>query len=530
MSDEDPIEVPWTAVLDAVDQAVVFSDAEGTIKVLNRAAGDLFGLEREAYIGAPKVALLRSVALTTDDPEGFMEAFQKLRDDPRIELHLEIDQILPKRRKLDLRSAAAYAPTGALIGRIDTYTDVTEHTQRAAEVERLYDQARRTAESFQRSLLPDSIPILPRVSLVAHYVAAAGRRAVCGDFYDFVPLRDGRVGLVIGDVCGVGPAAASDAALARYTLRSFSNDIGDPAAVLERLNRHLVDELDSERFVRIVFGILDPERASFEYAIAGHVPPVRYRARAGVVDRLGGGDVALGVDPTASYETGRIDLDPGDMLVLYTDGVTEAPRFGRPLGQGRFSDLVREYGVGTPGEFVQAIRRAVQAWISTDLRDDLAIIACQVVPDAALAEAVRELVLPNEPARLRDVRRFVGAFLADLRAPVDAANDILLAVGEAAANASRHGVRPEGTNEMRISCAAVGPTVMVTVADEGPGFDPAPVGGDEPPDNLAPGGRGLFLMRHLMDAVDVDSSSSGTTVTLMRRIGPHVSGGEPPAA
>ncbi|MDQ3940151.1 MAG: ATP-binding protein, partial [Actinomycetota bacterium] len=201
-----------------------------------------------------------------------------------------------------------------------------------------------------------------------------------------------------------------------------------------------------------------------------------------------------------------------------------------PYGQGKFGDLVEQYGVGTPGELVQALRRSVEAWVSLDpdepapegtlgeLRDDIAIVVCQVAPDRTLGEPARELVLPNEPAKVSEARAFVSGFLSDLRAPVEASSEILLAVGEAAANANRHGRKLDTRSEMRIYCSLEGPSVAITVADDGDGFDPADVAGLELRDRFASGGRGLFLMRQLMDEVEIDSGEEGTTVTMYRRI------------
>jgi serine/threonine-protein kinase RsbW len=172
--------------------------------------------------------------------------------------------------------------------------------------------------------------------------------------------------------------------------------------------------------------------------------------------------------------------------------------------------------MGTPGELVQAIRRAVDLWASEGgLRDDIALLVFQVVPDALAGEVVRELVVPNEVGRVPDVRRFVGDFLADVRASVEASSEILLAVGEAAANASRHGRNPGGRSEVRVRCALDGSTVTVEVADDGTGFDPEAID-SRSPDPFASGGRGLFLMRALMDDVEMHSSPSGTRIVMSR--------------
>lgn len=520
------------AVLDSVDEAVIYRDRQGIARVINRQATEFFGIDPDAYLGGAVIELLRTIARQTEDPEEFIERFQTLRDEPSAELRMQVDQLIPARRKLNLYSRPTFDDDGALVGRIDVYADISENTRRAAEVERLLEQARRTAETYQRGLLPESVPNVPRLSIVAHYVPAAGRRAICGDFYDFVQMQDGKMALVLGDVVGIGPKAASDAALTRYTLRSLARSENDPAQLLEQLNVHLFPQCGSERFVRLLICVLDPERAVLSYANAGHVPPVLFRAQTADVEWLEEGGLVLGVEPGSAYKSARLELDPGDMLVLYTDGVTEASRAGRPYGQAKFKDLVELYGVGTPGELAQALRRSVEAWVATDphkevpegtlgeLRDDIAILAAQVALDRTMGEPARELVLPNEPARVSEARAFVSSFLTDLRTPVDVSTEILLAVGEAAANANRHGKRPEGRSEVRVYCALEGPSVTITIADDGPGFDPANVDAKSLPDKFASGGRGLFLMRELMDEVEFESTDAGTIVTMYRKISP----------
>ena len=508
------------AVVDAVDEGIVFRDRQGAVRVINRRAGALFGVDPDDFLGLPGAELLRTIARRTEDPEGFMETFQELRDDPEGELRSTIEQIMPERRQLRLYSGPTFDEGGALVGRIDVYTDITEASQRAAEIERLYDEARKTAESYQRSLLPEGTPTLPRVSLVARYIPAAGNRAVCGDFYDFIPMADGSMGITLGDVCGIGPSAANGSALARYTLRTFLSENPEPSALFELMNAHISRQINIDRFIRLLFGILDPERATFDYVNAGHVPPVVYRARSREVEWLDEGGVAMGVEDDAEYKAGHIELEPGDMLVLYTDGVTEAPRASKPFGQARFVDLVQLYGVGTPGELVQAIRRGVDAWVGEgDLRDDLALLVLQVVPDATLEEPEREIVLANESARLGEIRHFVMGFLAEIRAPVEISQDILLAVGEAAANAARHGRREQGRSEVRVGVKLDGTDVVVTIADDGSGFDMDEVKSREQ-DRFAAGGRGLFLIQELMDSVTFETSARGTKVVIRHNVFP----------
>jgi serine phosphatase RsbU (regulator of sigma subunit)/anti-sigma regulatory factor (Ser/Thr protein kinase) len=507
------------AVVDAVEEAIVFTDLDGIVQMMNARARELFDLPSGGAIGASSIELARHIARLTEDPEGYMETLQELRDDVDAELKWQVEQIIPERRNLDVLSRPARDDSGARIGRVEVFIDVTDAVRRAADVDRLYQEARSTAESYQRAFLPRLVPSLPRVGLVAHYIPAAGRRAVCGDFYDFLTLPDGRVGVVMGDPCGVGPPAVSDAALARFTLASLARDQHDPAELLRLAQGHVGDRLGMDRFVRVLVAILDPERAVLEYASAGHVPPMLYRSSTGTVEMLSSEGLPLGVSGMGPnrYEAGRTALQPGDMLFLYTDGVTEAARNGRPFGQGRLMDMVRDYGIGTPGELVQGVRRSVEAWIEGELRDDLAMVACQVVPDSTAGEPQRELVLPNEPSRIREVRAFVGEFLADLRVPVDVISDLLLVTGEAAGNAVRYGRRAESRSELRVACRLVGVDIEIAISDDGAGFEVSELGDVVLPDPLASGGRGLFLMHKLSDRVAIESSDEGTTVKIVRR-------------
>ena len=393
-------------ILDALDEAIIFSDAGGVIRQINRRARELFEIEAGEFLDGPRVALARTIALQTEDPDGFMESLQQLRTDPSGELRFEVEQVLPARRHLRFYSGPAPSSDGGA-GRVDVFADISVAVRRANEIEQLYEQARAAAESYRGGLLPEGIPSLPRFNLVAHYIPAADGRSVCGDFYDFVPMPDGRMGLVIGDVCGVGPRAANDSALTRHSLRYLVSEESDPGKLLARVSEQVRSQIGGERFIRLAFGLLEPERAILEYGVAGQVPPILYRSKTNEVEWLEGGGLPLAVEPGARYETRRRERDPGDMLIFYTDGVTEAARRGRPFGQAKLADLVKQYGVGTPGEFIQALRRAVGAWIrGGELRDDVALLVTQVVRDAAVHVPTRELVLPNEPARIREVRRF----------------------------------------------------------------------------------------------------------------------------
>ncbi len=137
-------------------------------------------------------------------------------------------------------------------------------------------------------------------------------------------------------------------------------------------------------------------------------------------------------------------------------------------------------------------------------------------PRAAHADRDQQVALPNDPARASDMRSFVAQFMGRVRVPEEVADEVLMAVGEVVANACRHGRRTNGRGKVNLRCELTELQLAVTVTDDGPGFDVDSVFVEGRPDLLAQGGRGFFLMRQLMDRVDVDSSAGGTTVVLER--------------
>ncbi|MFF5076000.1 PP2C family protein-serine/threonine phosphatase [Actinoplanes sp. NPDC000266] len=256
----------------------------------------------------------------------------------------------------------------------------------AYEQELLY--ARRTAEreserlrhlvaDLQRSLLPAVLPTPPGLRTAAHY-RMASTDEVGGDFYDLFPLRDGRWGFFLGDVSGKGIGAAAVTALARYTLRAAAVYDPDPAAVLHNLNQVLYQEYrEDARYCTVVFGILTPRPAGdgcdLVIASGGHPEPLLLRADGTAHSHPTRGRL-VGVFPDSAYTNTALTLWPGDTLVLYTDGITEA----------RTPD--HRFGVGAVTRFAEGLAPAgavkvVEAFVGLlddfgdGLEDDTAVMA-----------------------------------------------------------------------------------------------------------------------------------------------------------
>jgi serine phosphatase RsbU (regulator of sigma subunit) len=217
------------------------------------------------------------------------------------------------------------------------------------EVKDLLDREARAVGRLQHDLLPHALPWLPGYDWETHY--ATSTRAG-GDYYDVLPMPDGRIGIVIADATGHGTPAAVLMAMAKALLRGASGTLTTPDATLARLNGQLHDTIPPGWFLTACLVVLDPASGRFTYALAGHEPPIVVRARTGAAERLpDAGGPPLGPFDEPSFAADGDELQPGDTLVLYTDGVTEAMNEDHDLFglEGLQAALSESAGVRLPG-------------------------------------------------------------------------------------------------------------------------------------------------------------------------------------
>jgi serine phosphatase RsbU (regulator of sigma subunit) len=192
--------------------------------------------------------------------------------------------------------------------------------QQALERERLAHELD-VAREIQASLLPVALPVLAGWDIASAWQPA---RNVAGDFYDVIPLRDERWGLLIADVSDKGVPAALFMAVARTLIRAMVIGKGTPAAAIERANDLILADTRTDMFVTVFYAALDPVAATLTYVNAGHMPPILYPRAADEAVELRARGIALGVVPDIQLEQCTVSLAPGDLVVLYTDGITEA--------------------------------------------------------------------------------------------------------------------------------------------------------------------------------------------------------------
>jgi serine phosphatase RsbU (regulator of sigma subunit) len=213
---------------------------------------------------------------------------------------------------------------------------VRQQQQQAQERERI-EQELRVARLIQQTLLPKHVPDLPGYQLAAFYQPA---REVGGDFYDFLELDDGHLGLVVGDVTDKGVPAAIVMATTRTMLRASAQRLDSPGEVLKRVNDVIVRDIPPNMFITCLYAILDPGTGLLRYANAGHDLPYRRRtSNSGGAEELRATGMPLGLLPGMSYEEKEIVLEMGDSVLFYSDGLVEAhdpqrEMFGFPRLQG----------------------------------------------------------------------------------------------------------------------------------------------------------------------------------------------------
>ncbi|MET8947289.1 SpoIIE family protein phosphatase [Streptomyces sp. NPDC004542] len=258
--------------------------------------------------------------------------------------------------------------------------DLSRRAALALDNARLYSERTAISQALQRSLLPPGQPQIEGVEVEVIYRAAGEGNEVGGDFYDVFPISDDAYGFAIGDVCGTGPNAAAVTGLARHALRLLAREGLSGPAVLERLNSAILDEGARSRFLTLLYGELRPREdgsAELKVVCAGHPLPLRLR-QDGTVEAAAEPQPLLGVIEDLELYEETVVLDPGDVLLCVTDGVTERREGTRMLGDDGLAEVLTTCTGLTAGAVAARVMRAVERFASDAPSDDMAILAMRV--------------------------------------------------------------------------------------------------------------------------------------------------------
>lgn len=251
---------------------------------------------------------------------------------------------------------------------------------------RLFESRNRVARSLQAALLPPALPEIGRLGLAARYRVAEADIEIGGDFYDVIEVGERAWGVVVGDVCGRGPDAAALTGLMRHSVRTAVVREWAPSRVLAQTNEAVLDQIDDARFctaayLRVEIGDEPGAPVRVTASSAGHPLPAVLRAdgRAELVDCAG---MLLGVVPSPALVDVEFFLGPGDSVVLYTDGVTEARQGKELFGEDRLLDALRDLAGADADGIAAGIDAAVSSY-QDHANDDIAILVVRVLPEPA---------------------------------------------------------------------------------------------------------------------------------------------------
>ncbi|MER7333962.1 MULTISPECIES: SpoIIE family protein phosphatase [unclassified Micromonospora] len=409
---------------------------------------------------------------------------------------------------------------GVIVQAVDATDVVTARraTESAATTsEQRYRRAAGLILELQRSLLPEVLPVLPRVQVAAHYLVAGSDLVAGGDWFDVVPLPDDRIALAVGDIVGHGAAAAAAMgqlrSVALHALRSGST-LSQTLAVLDDFAGHST----ATRAATTCIAVLHPVTGTLEVASHAHPPPL-------LVDAAGN-TTFMPLTPASPLGTRSVPatvhttrLAPGDVVLLYTDGLIERPH--RSLREGAHSlataasaarhDSLHE-NTSVPDRLPDRICTLVTERLMLadgGYRDDITILAAYLLPEPVTP---LHLTLPAEPTALRPLRRQLTEWLNTIGASAHDTSDLIHAVGEAAGNAIEHADASDTPAAFSVDAVLDDDGVVhLTCADRGRWRPALPDPGRR--------GRGLAMVRGLVDHLEVVRTDVGTSLRMHHRLG-----------
>lgn len=416
----------------------------------------------------------------------------------------------------------------------------------ARERERIAQELR-VARVIQQTLLPRDVPALPGWKMAAYWQPA---RAVSGDFYDFINFPDGRLAIIVGDVTDKGVPAALVMATTRSILRTAAERLVFPGAVLELANNTLCPDIPENMFVTCLYMLLDPATGCIQYANAGHNLP--YRRNGLEVMELRARGMPLGLMPGMTYEENDTILDPGDQVILYSDGLIEAhnaqgemfgfPRMrsllARPICSEAIIDCLNDELAAFTGPdweqeddvtFVSLERKDIASSVVNTMPGQVGAgqAASGNAPAQTLMQRVASFSTPSQPGNERDIMEQVARAVTPLGLENTRLERLKTAVAEAAMNAMEHGNHYQADLLVEVEILVNGTApgereLIIRIRDHGVQTDGVAIPEPEMPDLSAklaglqtPRGWGLFLIKNMVDEMRVTNDKDHHIVELV---------------
>ena len=383
---------------------------------------------------------------------------------------------------------------------------------RAADAAGSNADGRGIVAELQEALLPTALPVLPRARIAARYLVAGQEQAAGGDWFDAIPLDDGAVALVVGDVVGHGLSASAAMGQLRAVLAELLGAEDDLGQVLRRTDAFAA-RMPSLRAATLVLVVLDPAAGTLRYTTCGHPPPlvIGVDGKARYLEGSGTGPLGTGSPPVLASAA----LAPGELVLLYSDGLVERP--DRTIAEGMAELAVVAIAAADaaadrdadPGAAERVCQLSVEVLTRTGHTDDITALAAQWLADPV---PPLQLALPSARSSLTTARDSFANWLSRLDATADDWEALHLAMVEMVTNAIEHAYPREAPGIIELDASlGIDGSVTCLITDHGTWRPPDPADADR--------GHGLMVAGHVVDKLLVSHpAAGGTTVTLQHRL------------
>lgn len=494
-------------IVEIAPDAVITIDAQQNITLFNPKAEEIFGYTAEEVIGQPNTVLMpeksRSIHPDEVDKFGVEGHFARGMDSRR--------EIMGQRK--DGSTFPAEAGISKMMISDEAYfttffRDITERKALEDQLEKANERMSEElnfAKEIQMSMLPLIFPAFPtraEFNIYAHLIPA---REVGGDFYDFYFLDEDQLCFVIGDVSGKGAPGALLMAVSKTLIKSRAMDDFQPSSILTHVNSELSQNNDSSMFVTVFLGVLDINTGRVVYCNAGHNPPYILRNDDTVVKLDDFHGPVIGALPNLTYKESSTTLTKDDIIVLHTDGITEAMNEEESLySDQRYEAFLETEDLNTPQKLVDQVVRDVKVFENGAVQaDDITMLAMQYYGASDVKETARlEIKIKNELAELGNVEEQFEKFCQEYDIPDGARQKVSIVLDELLNNIVSYAYRDKEEHEIEVKFVLTGVRLAITIHDDGIPFNPFEL---DPPDlslsldERAVGGLGIFMVREMMD-------------------------------
>jgi len=379
------------------------------------------------------------------------------------------------------------------------------------------------ARKMQQAMIPQVLPSAENFSMVSLYMPS---RSVNGDQFDAIQISEKMYMFLLFDVSGHGTSSALLSSLSRVFFSNHLRIEKSPKTIIEKVNDELINAVGERFYLTAFLAFLDAHDNRLTYCNAGHPFPLLYRSSSRTAAALKTEGTLIGVFEEAYFEEQSVFLEPGDWLVMFTNGFLDS--FGEKYNRSAFENgVIGLIEKSTPDTFVSQIKdRCLESQKNTGAEDDIAVLVLKMEPDLVSEELKEKLAFRSDDhvyiqviRSHYDVEKAVGTVLGAMdRAGYgdDNVRRMKVSLPEIVVNAIYHGNKKDFFKKVTIGHIVTAEETRVSVLDEGDGFDPASLPDPTTDENLTKeNGRGVYIARHYCDKVEWNESGSRVTLTIV---------------